>query len=112
MRIVEVRRLRGPNVYCSRPAVIALIDLQEFAGRETTEVPGFTERVLQLLPGLAEHHCAAQNAAQHVAAPFVARLNPIGNREAQRPDVIGNDAERNINFLLFSLSDRARGRQG
>jgi cyanophycin synthetase len=59
MRIVEVRRLRGPNVYCSRPVVIALIDLQEFTGRETTEVPGFTERVLQLLPGLAEHHCAA-----------------------------------------------------
>jgi cyanophycin synthetase len=60
MRIVEVRRLRGPNVYCSRPAVTALVDLQEFTGRETTEVPGFTERVLELLPGLAEHHCAAE----------------------------------------------------
>jgi len=59
MRIVEVRRLRGPNVYCSRPAVTALVDLQEFTGRETVEVPGFTERVLELLPGLAEHHCAA-----------------------------------------------------
>lgn len=59
MRMVEVRRLRGPNVYCSRPAVAAVVDLQEFTGRETTEVPGFTVRVLELLPGLAEHHCAA-----------------------------------------------------
>jgi len=58
MRIVEVRRLRGPNVYCSRPAVAALVDLEELTGRETTEVPGFTARVLELLPGLAEHHCA------------------------------------------------------
>ena len=24
MRIVEVRRLRGPNVYCSRPAVVSV----------------------------------------------------------------------------------------
>jgi cyanophycin synthetase len=59
MRIVEVRRLRGPNVYCARPAVAAVVDLQEFTGRETTEVPGFTARMLELLPGLAEHHCAA-----------------------------------------------------
>jgi len=58
MRIVEVRRLRGPNIYCSHPAVCALVDLEEFTGRETTEVPGFTARVLDLLPGLTEHHCA------------------------------------------------------
>ena len=58
MRIVEVRRLRGPNVYCSHPAVCVLVDLEEFTGRETTEVPGFTARVLELLPGLTEHHCA------------------------------------------------------
>jgi cyanophycin synthetase len=60
MRIVEVRRLRGPNVYCSRPAISALVDLQELTGRETTELPGFTERLLALLPGLAEHHCASE----------------------------------------------------
>ena len=59
MRIVEVRRLRGPNLYCSRPVVSALLDLQELTGRETTEVPGFSARLLELLPGLAEHHCAA-----------------------------------------------------
>jgi cyanophycin synthetase len=59
MRIVEVRRLRGPNLYCSSPVVTAVLDLQELAGQETTDVPGFTARVLELLPGLADHHCAA-----------------------------------------------------
>ena len=60
MRIDEVRRLRGPNVYCSQPVVVVLLDLQEFTGRETTDVPGFTARLLEFLPGLAEHHCAAE----------------------------------------------------
>jgi cyanophycin synthetase len=59
MRIDDVRRLRGPNVYRSHPVAVALVDLQELTGRETADVPGFTARLLELLPGLAEHRCAA-----------------------------------------------------
>ncbi len=59
MRIVTLRRLRGPNIYCWQPAVMALVDLEELAGRETCEVPGFAQRLLAALPGLADHHCAA-----------------------------------------------------
>jgi cyanophycin synthetase len=59
MRIVELRRLRGPNMYCSHPVAVALVDLQEFTGQETREFPAFTTRLLGCLPGLAEHHCAA-----------------------------------------------------
>ena len=69
MKIISVRRLRGPNVYLSRPAVIARLRLDELTGRETSDVAGFPERLLRALPGLAEHHCAA-------GAPggFVSRL--------------------------------------
>lgn len=59
MRITDRRRLRGPNIYYRDPVFIALVDLQEFTGRETCDIEGFTERLLSLLPGLAEHHCAA-----------------------------------------------------
>ncbi|GIE89162.1 cyanophycin synthetase [Actinoplanes regularis] len=69
MRIESLRRLRGPNVYLSRPAVVARLRLEELTDRETSDVTGFTERLLRALPGLAEHHCAA-------GAPggFVSRL--------------------------------------
>ncbi|GIF13238.1 cyanophycin synthetase [Actinoplanes teichomyceticus] len=69
MKIESLRRLRGPNVYLSRPAVVARLRLEELTGRETSDVTGFTERLLRALPGLAEHHCAA-------GAPggFVSRL--------------------------------------
>ncbi|HLH58633.1 MAG TPA: hypothetical protein VKV33_05710, partial [Streptosporangiaceae bacterium] len=59
MRIVGLRRLRGPNIYCEYPVSTALVDLEEFTGRETTDVDGFTGRLLDLLPGLAGHHCSA-----------------------------------------------------
>ncbi|WP_127503325.1 cyanophycin synthetase [Actinoplanes solisilvae] len=69
MRIESVRRLRGPNVYLSRPAVVARLRLEKLTGVETCDVTGFAERLLRALPGLAEHHCAA-------GAPggFVSRL--------------------------------------
>ncbi|MDY7083480.1 MAG: cyanophycin synthetase [Actinomycetota bacterium] len=69
MKIERLRHLRGPNVYLSRPAVVARLRLGELTGVETSDVTGFTERLLRTLPGLAEHHCAA-------GAPggFVSRL--------------------------------------
>jgi cyanophycin synthetase len=59
MHVVTLRRLRGPNIYCSYPAAVALVDLEELAGRETSEFTGFTKRLLAVLPGLADHHCSA-----------------------------------------------------
>ena len=69
MKIESLRRLRGPNVYLSRPAVVARVHLEDLAGVETSDVTGFTERLLRAMPGLSEHHCAA-------GAPggFVSRL--------------------------------------
>ncbi|HEX8630372.1 MAG TPA: cyanophycin synthetase [Catenuloplanes sp.] len=58
MKIMRSRRLRGPNVYLSRPVLVARLRLDELAGRETSDIAGFTERLLRTLPGLAEHHCA------------------------------------------------------
>ena len=46
-------------------------------------------------------HGAAQDAAQDVVAVGVAGLNAIGNREAQRADVVGDDAEGDVDLLLF-----------
>ncbi len=69
MKIENLRRLRGPNVYLSRPALVARLRLDELAGRETCDSTGFAERLLRALPGLTEHHCSA-------GAPggFVSRL--------------------------------------
>ena len=41
-------------------------------------------------------HGAAQDAAQDVVAVGVAGLDAVGNRKAQRADVVGNDTESNV----------------
>lgn len=59
MRLESVRHLSGPNIFTTTPVTIARLELDDLTCRETTEYPGFAERLLVELPGLAEHHCAA-----------------------------------------------------
>jgi cyanophycin synthetase len=60
MRVGEIRALAGPNVYSYRPVLLMKLDLEELAEKESREIPGFNEFLLELLPGLAEHQCSEE----------------------------------------------------
>ncbi|MFL6335672.1 MAG: cyanophycin synthetase family protein, partial [Pyrinomonadaceae bacterium] len=70
MKIESIRTLAGPNVYSHRPVLLMRLDLEDLYERESHELPGFVERLLTLLPGLAEHHCS-----KGYAGGFVERLD-------------------------------------
>jgi cyanophycin synthetase len=59
VRLINLRRLSGPNTYTSQPVTVARLELDELTGQETTSHDGFPARLLAVLPGLADHHCAA-----------------------------------------------------
>jgi cyanophycin synthetase len=59
VRLEHLRHLGGPNIFGTKPAILARIELEELTCKETTDCAGFAERLLDLLPGLREHHCAA-----------------------------------------------------
>ena len=58
MRLEHVRHLGGPNAFTTAPVSMARLELGELTGRETTDYPGFAERLATALPGLSDHHCA------------------------------------------------------
>jgi cyanophycin synthetase len=60
MRVGEIRALAGPNVYSHRPVLSMRLYLDDLAGRESREFSGFNELLLELLPGLAKHHCCME----------------------------------------------------
>ena len=55
---------------------------------------------------------AAQDAAEDVVTVGIAGLDPVGDREGERTDVVGDDAESHVVLLLRRVADRAGGRQG
>ena len=58
LRIVETRVLRGPNFWAREPVIRMLVDLGELEAWPSDRIPGFTDRLLVLLPSLEEHACS------------------------------------------------------
>ncbi len=57
IRLLRINYLRGPNIWTYRPALEVWLDLGELEDYPSNLLPGFTERLLALLPNLMEHHC-------------------------------------------------------
>ena len=60
MIVREIRVLRGPNFWSIKKhkLIQILLDLEDLEFRPTNKIPGFYERILQLLPSLHEHQCS------------------------------------------------------
>jgi cyanophycin synthetase len=60
MKIKDIRALRGPNYWSiRRPKLIQMtIDLEEMEEKPTITLPGFRERLEQLMPTLYDHRCS------------------------------------------------------
>src|SRR5687768_5229678 len=60
MRIKNIRILRGPNFWSVRyhQLISMLLDLEELEYQPTDKIPGFYERIRDLLPSLYEHRCS------------------------------------------------------
>ncbi|RYY85410.1 MAG: cyanophycin synthetase [Chitinophagaceae bacterium] len=60
MKILDLKVLRGPNYWSvRRPKLIQMkLDLEELEQKPTNNIPGFRERIEQLLPTMVEHRCS------------------------------------------------------
>lgn len=57
-RILEVRAYRGPNPFGYRPVIRFKFDLGVLENYPTSEIPGFTDKLLAAVPSLQEHGCS------------------------------------------------------
>lgn len=69
MRIGKIRAIAGPNIYSHRPVLVMRLYLDELNEQESKEMPGFNQRLLELLPGIHQHVCS-----KGYAGGFVERL--------------------------------------
>src|SRR5215203_6066806 len=59
--MIEIRRTRiyrGPNIWTRMPAILLEVDIGELEERPIDTIPGFSEALAELLPGLSEHSCS------------------------------------------------------
>ena len=70
LRIVESRVYRGGNIWSYDPSIHLVVDLGVLEGYPTDTLPGFTDRLVELLPGLENHTCS-----KGVRGGFIERLH-------------------------------------
>ena len=58
MRVIETGVYRGPHVYGDLPMIRIMLDLGPLELHPTNTLPDFNQRLLTLLPGLAQHGCS------------------------------------------------------
>src|SRR3712207_1654751 len=58
MRVLERAVYRGPHLFSSTPMIRIQVDLGSMEDRPTSRLPGFSDRLLSLLPSLEKHGCS------------------------------------------------------
>ncbi|NJK37864.1 MAG: cyanophycin synthetase [Oscillatoriales cyanobacterium RM2_1_1] len=63
MKILRVQTLRGPNYWSIRrhKLIVMRLDLEDLTERYTSDIPGFYEGLVNVLPSLVEHYCSVGN---------------------------------------------------
>jgi cyanophycin synthetase len=70
MRIIEKRVYRGRNIYSHSPVIRLKLDLGQYCDTPTSDIAGFNQKLLELLPGLGKHRCS-----RGYEGGFIERLN-------------------------------------
>jgi hypothetical protein len=73
-------------------------DIAHLRGEDIDEL---VEEGLFEIEGAAVFHGAAEDAAEGVVAVAVAGLDAVGDGEAERADVVGDDAEGDVDLFLL-----------
>lgn len=58
IKFLEMRHLRGPNMWTYRPVIEAVVDIGELEDYPSNTLPGFVDRLKGFLPSLVEHRCS------------------------------------------------------
>ena len=57
IQLLRINYLRGPNIWTYRPVLETWLDLGALEDFPSNRLPGFSDRLVALLPALVEHHC-------------------------------------------------------
>jgi len=129
LTIVETRVYRGPNYWNYEPAIKLIVDLGNLEHFPTNTIPGFTEALLEMLPGVGQHTCGTGrvggfadrlrdgtwvgHVAEHIALQLqreagteVGRGKTRGTGEPGRYNVVYSYAEESVGVVAGKLAVR------
>ncbi|MDP9250868.1 MAG: cyanophycin synthetase, partial [Chloroflexota bacterium] len=129
LTILETRVFRGPNYWSYEPTIKMVVDLGVLEAFPTNALPGFTDALLELIPGVAQHSCSTGrpggfvkrlregtwlgHVSEHIALQLqrdagteVGRGKTRGTGEPGRYNVVFSYAEESVGLAAGRLAVR------
>lgn len=57
MQICSIQSYTGRNIYSHKPVIKMVVNLQNLHDKQSKDIDGFADRILELFPGLIKHYC-------------------------------------------------------
>ena len=120
LRIVETRVFRGPNYWNYDPAIKLVVDLGILEHFPTNTIPGFSEALLEMLPGVGQHTCGTGRVGGftdrlhegtwvgHVAEHIALQLQREAGTEVGRGKTRGT-GEPGLYHVVYSYAEEGVG---
>lgn len=121
LAIIETRVYRGANVWSYDRAIHLVVDLGTLEDFPTNTIPGFTENILAMLPGLREHSCSRGKRGGfverlhegtwlgHVAEHAALALQQVVGHDVRRGKTRGVKGQRGVYNVVFGYIDEQVG---
>src|SRR5687768_13224795 len=123
MEILEIRTLRGPNYWSGywKKLIIMRLDIGDYEQRPSDNMPGFFERMIELLPTLKAHGCSYQEEggflrrvqegtwARHIIEHFALELQTLAGMSTGYGRT-RETGEKGIYNVVFSYHEEEVGR--
>jgi cyanophycin synthetase len=118
--VVERRVYRGPNYWSYDPAIRFIVDLGVLEEYPTSKLPGFTEALVEILPGLHDHSCSRGHRGGfverleegtwlgHVSEHVALELQRLTGSEIRRGKTRGTGEPGRYN-VIFGYADETVG---
>jgi cyanophycin synthetase len=121
MHVIEAAIYRGPHLFSATPMIRIQLDLGELESWPTDRLPGFSDRLLALLPGLGEHECSLGHAGGfrirlhegtwlgHVAEHIAIELQSLAGARVTRGKTRSVKGREGVYNVLFAYEDEPVG---
>ncbi len=121
LKIISSRVFRGPNIWHYEPAIQLVVDLGVLEDFPTNKLPGFTDALLERLPGLMNHTCSrgrrggfAERLSEgtwvgHVAEHVALQLQQAVGHDMRRGKTRQVKGERGRYNVIYAYYDESVG---
>ena len=120
LEIRQTRILRGPNVWARVPVIHLVVDIGELEERPSNEIPGFVDRLIDIVPTLEDHVCSVGRRGGfierlrrgtwmgHVLEHIALELQNLAGAQVTRGKTRGS-GERGVYNVIYAYSQEDVG---